>query len=84
MSLVQGNPATITMEGQVINMINGYPTNADIELTLTDYTGFTLAAGPPISFAPTGAAATADCQVTYAQAGAGGTPTIVVSSGTCN
>jgi MSHA pilin protein MshA len=85
MSLVQGSPATINMEGQTIVMTFGYPDNDDIDDTLTDYTGFTLGAGPPISFTPTGAASPANCQVTYAEAAAaGGQPTIVVDSSDCS
>ena len=84
MSLVQGSPATINMEGQVVTITNGYPSNADIDDTLTDFTGFALSAGPPVSFAPTGAGSPANCQVTYAEAGAGGTPTIIVTSTDCS
>jgi MSHA pilin protein MshA len=84
MSLVQGGPATINMEGTTITILNGYPDNATIDDTLTDFTGFTLAAGPPVSFTPTGATSPSNCQVTYAEAGAGGTPTIVVTSTDCS
>ncbi len=85
LSLVQGGPGFVTMEGVTIDMIFGYPDNTEVQLTLTDFTGFTLAAGPPVSFTPTGAATPANCQVTYAQAAAaGGTPTIVVTSTDCS
>ena len=84
MSLVQDSPATITMEGQVITMTNGYPDADDIELTLSDYTGFTLAGTAPVSFGPTGAASTANCQVNYTEAGVGGQPTIAVDSSDCS
>ena len=43
--LAQSQPATVTIEGQVVNMGFGYPTVADINLTLADTTGFTFAAG---------------------------------------
>ncbi len=84
LSLVLGGPATINMEGQVITMVNGYPNNADIELTLTDYTGFTIAGAGPVSFGPTGAASTANCEVNYTQAVAGNAPTITVDSTDCS
>ena len=84
MSLVQGSPATISMEGQVVTMTNGYPDEDDIELTLTDYTGFTInGAASPKVFWPDGAAASANCRVTYAEAAACNTPTIVVDSSAC-
>ncbi len=85
MSLVQGSPALVTMEGQTIAMLNGYPSNLDIDETLTDLTGFALAAGPPpVTFTPTGVATAADCQVRYAEAGVGGTPTITVFTVDCS
>ncbi len=85
LSLVQGAPALVTMEGQTIAMTFGYPSNLDIDETLTDFTGFTLAAGPPVTFTPTGAATPANCQVAYTQAAAAGaSPTIAVDSSNCN
>lgn len=85
MSLVQGSPATITMEGQTIDMTFGYPDNDEVELTLTDFSGFTKAAGPPVSFTPTGVTTPASCQVTYAEAAAAGAvPTITVVSTDCS
>ncbi len=39
LSLAQGNPATVSMEGQTINMTNGYPELASIDDTLVDFTG---------------------------------------------
>lgn len=84
MSLVQGNPATVTMEGQAITMTNGYPDADDIELTLTDYTGFTLIGTAPVVFWPIGAASSANCRVAYTEAGVGGVPTIAVDSSDCS
>jgi hypothetical protein len=73
------------MEGQTIDMTFGYPDNDEVELTLTDYSGFTKAAGPPVSFTPTGVATPASCQVTYAEAAAAGSvPTITVVSTDCS
>ncbi len=40
MSLFQDNAATITMNGQTITMLNGYPDEASIDDALQDYTGF--------------------------------------------
>jgi hypothetical protein len=83
MSLVQGGPATITMEGQVITITNGYPDEDDIELTLTDYSGFTISGTAPKVMWPTGVAASANCRVTYAEAAGGNPPTIIVDSSAC-
>ena len=74
----------VTMEGQAINLTNGYPDTQDIELTLTDYTGFTITAGATLSFSPDGATATATCHVRYTEAAAGNTPTIAVDSSDCS
>jgi MSHA pilin protein MshA len=81
--LVTGT-SPVSMEGNNITMQEGYPTTEDIEKALTDYTGFTIATGAAISFAPTGATATVNCQVTYAEAPANGTPTITVSDSDCS
>ncbi len=81
--LVTGT-SPVSMEGNNIAIVEGYPATADIELTLTDYTGFTIASNATVSFAPIGAAATADCQVVYAEAPANGTPSITVSDGDCS
>lgn len=79
-----GATGTITMEGNTINLVNGYPaaTATGILLTLQDTTGFSTSAGPPFRFTKTGAAGTtpANCNVTYTAAGVGGAPVVTVSS----
>ncbi len=65
--LAQQSPATITMEGQVINMVNGYPATADIALTLQNTSGYTFAAGPPAVWTKDGATTPATCSVSYTQ-----------------
>jgi len=77
--LAQGQPATVTMEGQTITMVNGYPDLATINLTIGDLTGFTYTAATGV-FLKTGGAAT--CTVTYAAAPANGAPTIT-NGGAC-
>ncbi len=74
----------VSMEGQNITIVNGYPATEDIELTLTEYTGFTITAGATVSFSPDGAGATATCHVRYTEAGAGSTPTIAVDVTDCS
>lgn len=73
-----GATGTITVEGQTIALVFGYPTNASI-ITMTTITGdnVTATSGTPTVFQVTGVTTAANCQVTYAQAtGAGLTPTI--------
>ena len=73
MWLAQGQPPTVTMEGQVITMTNGYPNLATINSTISDLTGFTYTAATGV-FLKTGGAAT--CTVTYVAAPVNGAPTI--------
>jgi MSHA pilin protein MshA len=86
LALVTGTAAngTVNMEGAVITLNNSYPNNADIDLTLTDYTGFTISGAGPVIFWPLGVASSAACQVSYTQsAAAGSPPTITVDSSNC-
>jgi len=78
--LAQGQPATVTMEGQVITMVNGYPNLATIDDTISDLTGFTYAPATGV-FLRTGGAAT--CTVTYAQAPAANTSPTITNGGVC-
>ncbi len=81
LSLAQGGPATVTMEGQTITMVFGYPDDGTIDNSLMDFTGFTFAAG---LFTKDGAATPATCSVDYAQPTAVNLPpTITVLTGTC-
>lgn len=69
----------VTMEGNPIDIINGYPDANDIAATLADSTGFAVstAAGPPVvtTFAKTGASGT--CEMTYSDAPAAGNPPVI-------
>ncbi len=85
MSLVQGSPATVLMEGNNIDMVFGYPATSatGIETTLVDTTGFgyTVATG---LFVKTGATAPATCSVTYVESTAANLPpTISTLTGGC-
>ncbi|MEQ8205747.1 MAG: prepilin-type N-terminal cleavage/methylation domain-containing protein [Woeseia sp.] len=74
----------VLMEGNSIDMANGYPDAATIEDTLADITGFTTSvAGTTTTFTKTGAATPATCQVTYAEAAANSAPTITPSTAGC-
>lgn len=71
----------VSMEGQPIAIVNGYPDVLTIEDTLADTTGFTITQdGPPVTtttFAKDGAPGT--CEVTYADAPAApaGSPPVI-------
>ncbi len=80
--LAQGNPATVTMEGQVITMVNGYPDLDTIDDTLVDFTGFTFTAATGV-FTKDGAATPANCSVDYDEAGVGGSPTVTLDFTAC-
>lgn len=79
------SPATITLEGVGVGVVNGYPSAADVDvaagLASGDYT-VTEAATTSTIQVP-GAATAAQCQVVYTQAAAGGAPTFAVANGGC-
>ena len=84
LSLTQDNPATVTVEGNIINMTNGYPVGADIDDTLADFTGyaFSEAAGTG-TFTRPGSPAPANCSVAYTTAVVGNAPAIAVDVSGC-
>jgi MSHA pilin protein MshA len=87
--LAQGNPAstTVTMEGQTITLLNGYPNDATIDDTLVEFTGFGYsAAGGTATFQKQSPSGTniPNCLVTYTPpAAANGAPTVTVTTGGC-
>lgn len=82
--LAQGSPPTVTMEGNVITIVNGYPSAGTVDDTLADFTGYTFAAGPPAVWTKDGAPTPATCSVTYAEpAAAGDAPTVTVATAGC-
>jgi MSHA pilin protein MshA len=90
--LVASNaPATITMEGVPVAMVNGYPDatpgGIDTAAGLLNSTGYAITGNAPRTFSPIGATNPANCQVSYAAASAAGfAPTITLnaSSANCN
>ena len=80
--LSQGiNP--VVMEGNPINLTEGYPDATDISLTLADLTGFSLAVnagGDQAVFSKTGLA---NCEVVYNDALANSAPLISVDTSGC-
>ncbi len=82
-ALARGGPATITMEGQTITMLNGYPNEASIDNTLQDYIGFQFINAVDAKFRRLDAPAPNTCMVTYADAVAGAPPVIAVFTTGC-
>ncbi|GAB4350667.1 MAG: hypothetical protein Kow006_13660 [Gammaproteobacteria bacterium] len=88
--LVNGQPATITMEGNTIDMVNGYPaagndTAQDIAAALIDISGFTLSetSATASQFQLTTAPTPASCSITYTEAAANASPSITVATTGC-
>lgn len=74
------NPASIAMEGNTINLTYSYPAAADIDDTLTDLTGFTVAtASGATTFTRVGASDGTECYVRYTPPSAAGAAPIIVS-----
>lgn len=74
-ALASGNPATITVEGQPITLVNGYPNRATIDDTLATGTVVTTGQAGRFAYTPgtgqfrlNGATTPANCRVTYTQA----------------
>jgi MSHA pilin protein MshA len=80
--LAQGGPATVSMEGNTIDITDGYPVDTDIDDALVDFTGFTFdGAG---AFEKVGAPTPGNCSVTYAEpAAAGDAPAVAVVTTGC-
>ena len=77
--LAQGKPPTVTIDGQPIRIVNGYPSLATIQLALSDFAGYTYAASTGVFTRSSGPT----CSVTYAQAAVNGAPRITPAAGTC-
>ena len=85
LSLAQGNPTAVLMEGNTIDLVNQYPDAETIADTLVDFTGFTLdtSSTSVTIFITTGSPA-GSCDVTYTEATAAGIPPdINVDTGSC-
>ena len=73
------SPASITVDGKVITLTNGYPNAASVANSIQDLSGFTNVAGV---FTKTGAPAT--CTVTYTAATPTVAPIVTVGASTGN
>lgn len=88
MSLARNSPATITIDGQTINMVNGYPDAESINLAMSALDGF----HPPVAIGATGVrfvplslpSTTTTCAVTYTEAAVAGTATVSVDVSNCS
>ncbi len=81
------SPATVSLEGTTINIVNGYPAVGDIDnaaqLEAADFTATVV--GTTVTFSPAGVTTVASCSFTYTEAGAGGSPAItLVSDSDCS
>ena len=84
----QGSATSVTLEGQAISMVNGYPDSAGIllaaQITSNDFDVKGIAGSPATVTAKNVATAnTANCQVKYAEAAANAAPTITVDTSKC-
>jgi MSHA pilin protein MshA len=78
---------SVTMEGQIITLTNGYPAAAaggiDTAAGLLNSGSYTITGAGPRTFTPLGVTTAANCQVSYtAPASVGLSPTIVLSAPT--
>jgi MSHA pilin protein MshA len=83
LNLATGNNP-VSMEGASVTLVNGYPSAATVQNTLSDFTGFTPNVGSPTAtdttFVKTGFPG---CEVVYSEAGAGGAPGVTPNTGSC-
>ena len=92
-SLVNSSPATISLEGETINMLNGYPDVNDTtegtqdilvaaQATGTDFV-ITASTTTAAIVSAIGATAAANCQVSYTEAAANSSPAITIDVTNC-
>ncbi|MGI9248622.1 MAG: prepilin-type N-terminal cleavage/methylation domain-containing protein [Woeseiaceae bacterium] len=82
LSISQGvNP--VVMEGNVINLTQGYPDATDVAATLADMTGFTVAVNGSSDQAVFSKTGGTNCEVIYNDALAGSAPVISVDTSGC-
>jgi MSHA pilin protein MshA len=79
-----GATGSVTVEGQTIDLVNGYPTVDDISLTLSDLTGFTVDTTSGAAVFTNGAATPGSCSVTYNAAAANNAPVITLNVADCS
>ena len=86
LAMATGNPASVTMEGSPVAMLNNYPDSPlggipnAINVSAADFTYAPGASGAPGVWTRVGAPTPAGCIVTYTPATAGGAPPQVVAT----
>ncbi|MGB5256259.1 MAG: prepilin-type N-terminal cleavage/methylation domain-containing protein [Woeseiaceae bacterium] len=73
----------VVMEGNSINLTEGYPDASDIALTLADLTGFTVVVNGGSNQAVFSKTGLSNCEVVYNDALAGAAPLISVDTSGC-
>lgn len=83
--MAQGCGNTLSVDGQNVTMVNGYPNAATIALTLQSVQGFTPSAPTPTSYQLAKVGGGANCWVRYTESTAVNTPPVIsFGSGTPN
>jgi MSHA pilin protein MshA len=88
LSMATGNPASVTMEGATVAMLNNYPDSpaGGIQNAVNVSADFTYApgaSGAVGTWTRVGAPTPANCTVAYTPAAVGGTPLVVATVGGC-
>lgn len=89
LSMATGSTASVTMEGQVVNLVNNYPDAAGIGNAVNTVAGdFTFTPGAPVAtgtatWTKVGAPTPATCVVNYTPPAAGASPTVTVNTAGC-
>lgn len=87
--LVSGSASTasVSMEGQTVNLVNGYPSSEDIDVAANVTAAndnVTITEGATSTTIDIGGATTAaNCRITYTEAASGAQPTIAVVKTGC-
>lgn len=91
LAMATSSTVSVTMEGQVVNLVNNYPdasANGIGNAVNVDTTAFTFTAGAPAAtgtatWTKTGAPTPATCVVNYTPPAAGAAPVVTVNTAGC-
>lgn len=82
-----GATGTVTMEGQTVNLVNGYPSAAGIvvasNVNATNDNVTITTAGTATTIDINGATTAANCRISYTEAASGATPAITIVKTGC-
>jgi MSHA pilin protein MshA len=79
-----GASGTITVEGESIDLVNGYPSKSAVALLLQDTSGYNFVEGTDTVTIDNAAANTVTCNVVYQEAQANQAPVITLTTTDCN